>query len=500
MGAAAPSLRLRAGGPDQEARLAHAAAAGTGRAFSALYARHEHRAFNLAFRITGSEEDAARITRDAFVDALRALAHLGDGPPSFGTSLTIATWNAGHELVELPGARGEAEEADSERDPAPDALEAQVREANFRLPVRARAVLALGELDGTSHGQIATVVDIDPGSVAGVIASARLGLHALLRGADLTADTGSSEDCEQALPLIAMRDDGQLVDEQDFEWLLEHLAHCAGCRLRLDAMQEAAAAYRAWPQIAAAPGLFRQTRAAAAQLSGADWSEIEKAGGPRRDRPSGIGGQNARVILAAIGNAGTAAAAGALGALRGRASTLAAQTMRRRPQRNMVVIAGLLLLGLSAIAAGATLMRPGNDGPEKAAPPAKEATEPAASRPAPATKPKRRSKARPAAREREAPPVPRRAVAIRPRAAPEPQRPGPRQRPPEERRSSPERRRPSPEQRAPKARLAPEQAPAPTPPPQQQPDPQAPPPVTPPQSQPAPPGCNVGGGSPDPCP
>ena len=153
MGAAAPSLRLRAGGPDQEARLAHAAAAGDGRAFSALYECHEQRVFNLAYRITGSGEEAARITRDAFADALRALADLGDGPPSFGSCLTIATWNAGRELAErLPRSPGdEREEADPEHDPAPHALEKQVREANFRLPGRTRAVLALAELDAISH-------------------------------------------------------------------------------------------------------------------------------------------------------------------------------------------------------------------------------------------------------------------------------------------------------------------------------------------------------------
>lgn len=58
--------------PDDHA-LALAAVDGDGHAFALLYDRHERRAFNLAYRITGTEQDAADATQDAFVKVLKRL-------------------------------------------------------------------------------------------------------------------------------------------------------------------------------------------------------------------------------------------------------------------------------------------------------------------------------------------------------------------------------------------------------------------------------------------
>src|SRR5215204_6459456 len=49
----------------EEARLARAAAAGDGGAFATLYERYEQRAFNLAYRMVGSEADAADAVKEA---------------------------------------------------------------------------------------------------------------------------------------------------------------------------------------------------------------------------------------------------------------------------------------------------------------------------------------------------------------------------------------------------------------------------------------------------
>jgi RNA polymerase sigma-70 factor (ECF subfamily) len=52
---------------DQDTVLARRAAAGDGAAFALLYDRHERRAYNLCYRITGSADDAADATQETFL-------------------------------------------------------------------------------------------------------------------------------------------------------------------------------------------------------------------------------------------------------------------------------------------------------------------------------------------------------------------------------------------------------------------------------------------------
>lgn len=282
----------------EEARLARAAAAGDGGAFATLYERYERRAYNLAYRLTGAEEDAADAVQDAFVNVLRRLPKLEGRELAFGSYLFTATRNASYDLMRK---RGRAEPSDAipeaaapigaaagggfgldPGDPAEDPdrkllLESQqdeIRAANGRLPERQREALALRELEELSYDEIAAIMDMNRNSVAQLISRARINLRDELRGGALASIAVSSPDCERALPLIAMRDDGQLdAASGDAAWLDGHLAGCDTCRLGVEAMQEAGASYRAWAPIAAAPWLFEETMAKAAELTGSDWSE-----------------------------------------------------------------------------------------------------------------------------------------------------------------------------------------------------------------------------------
>ena len=78
----------------EEERLARAAARGDGEAFGTLYERYERRAYNLAHRLTASEEDAADAVQDAFVNVLRRLPKLEGRELAFGSYLFTATRNA----------------------------------------------------------------------------------------------------------------------------------------------------------------------------------------------------------------------------------------------------------------------------------------------------------------------------------------------------------------------------------------------------------------------
>ena len=234
----------------EEARLARAAAAGDGSAFATLYERYARRAYNLAYRLTGSEEDAADAVQDAFLNVMRRLPRLGDRELAFGSYLFTATRNASYDLMSrqrrarpsdsIPesavpvggGAGGLGlDPGDPEEDPDRRQLLAsqqdEVREANGRLPERQREALALRELEDLSYDEIAAVMGMNRNSVAQLISRARINLRDELRGTALASVAASSPGCERALPLIAMRDDGQLDDDSgDAAWLEEHLAGC----------------------------------------------------------------------------------------------------------------------------------------------------------------------------------------------------------------------------------------------------------------------------------
>jgi len=296
----------------EEARLARAAAAGDGAAFATLYERYERRAFNLAYRLTASEDDAADAVQDAFLNVMRRLPKLGDRDLVFGSYLFTATRNASYDLMQK---RKRAEPSDAipetaapigaaagggfgldPGDPAEDPdrkllLESQqdeIRAANERLPERQREALALRELEELSYDEIAEIMDMNRNSVAQLISRARISLRDEMRGGALASIAVSSPNCERALPLIAMRDDGQLdVESDDAEWLDGHMSTCHTCRLGLEAMQEAGTSYRAWAPIAAAPWLFKETLAKAAELTGSDWSETIAERAAAHD-PAGI--------------------------------------------------------------------------------------------------------------------------------------------------------------------------------------------------------------------
>ncbi|HEU4905662.1 MAG TPA: sigma-70 family RNA polymerase sigma factor [Solirubrobacterales bacterium] len=286
----------------EEVRLARAAAGGDGSAFATLYQRYEGRAYNLAYRLSGSEADAAEATQEAFLKVMRRLPRLEDRELAFGSYLFTATRNACYDLIEqrrrtrpseaipetaTPVGTGGGGAAPGPGDPEEDPdrkllLESQqeeIRTATMRMPERQREALALRELEQLSYDEIAAVMEMNRNSVAQLISRARISLRDELRGTALASIVASSPACERALPLIAMRDDGQLEPGgEDDAWLDAHIGGCERCQVAIEAMQEAGVSYRAWTPIAVAPWLLEETMAKAAEQVGADWSEeIEAA-------------------------------------------------------------------------------------------------------------------------------------------------------------------------------------------------------------------------------
>src|SRR5262245_35847998 len=300
--------RARPAAANEEAELARRAAAGDGEAFAELYLRYERRAYNLCYRILGSADEAADATQEAFLGVLRRLPGLQDRELAFGSYLFTSARNACYDLIdkrrraeprdEIPehatpvgsGAGGGGiglDPGDPEDDPERNVLLAarqeEIRAANATLPERQREALALKELEDLSYDEIAEIMGMNRNSVAQLISRARINLRDALRGSALASIAASSGDCALALPLISAREDGQLSpDSDEAEWLDSHMAGCHTCRVSVEAMAEAGVSYRAWVPVAAAPFLFRATMARAAELVGADWSDIvERVEGPR---------------------------------------------------------------------------------------------------------------------------------------------------------------------------------------------------------------------------
>ena len=363
-------LRMAAKPPDEalaaeERRLARAAAGGDGAAFATLYQRYEQRAYNLAYRLTGSEADAADAVQDAFVGVLQRLPRLEDREFEFGSYVFTATRNAAYDLIKRSNRTRPSEEihesatplgsgagglgldpGDPDEDPdRRQLLRAQrdeVREANSRLPERQREVLALRELEELSYDEIAEIMAMNRNSVAQLISRARLNLRAELRGAALGSIAGDSPECERALPLIARRDDGELGDAGEAAWLESHLSGCHGCRLGSEAMQEAGVSYRAWAPIAAAPWVFDQTMAKAAEALGVDWSDVPR---PSSKHPAAIPGMPPMYVEAY----GEAQARGA------------------GPRRPLAAAAGLALVALLVALVAASQIDDATRAPEPAA-------------------------------------------------------------------------------------------------------------------------------------
>jgi len=275
-------------GTAEEARLAQAAAAGDGAAFATLYDRYESRIFNFCHRLLGSRDDAADATQEAFLKVLQRLPKLEGRELHFSAYLFTAARNASYDMIgkrkraeptdEVPEPSRAQEPGDLDGDPERAAmltsLQADVREANGRLPERQREVLALRELEELSYDEIAEIMDMNRNAVAQLISRARINLRDELRGTALASIAVSSPDCERALALIAMRQDRQLDDAGDRAWLAEHLAACDTCRVAQEAIQEAGISYRAWLPILPAAWLWHATAAKAAELVGADWSHL----------------------------------------------------------------------------------------------------------------------------------------------------------------------------------------------------------------------------------
>jgi RNA polymerase sigma-70 factor, ECF subfamily len=167
-------------------------------AFEALVARYRDRVFSLAFRMTGSEADAAEVAQETFLSAYQ---HLKDfrGEAAFGS--WVHRIAANHALMRLRRARvdgskqaepaeptfnqwGSHEEypqRDWSRDAEGQVLDAELREAigqaTDRLPLDYRQVFILKDVEGLSYEEIAELTGESVAAIKSRLHRARLALR-----------------------------------------------------------------------------------------------------------------------------------------------------------------------------------------------------------------------------------------------------------------------------------------------------------------------------------
>ena len=176
-----------------EQELVRAAAGGDTEAFERLVETYENKIYTLALRMSGSPDDAGDIAQEAFLAAWRGL-------PAFRGEAGFATWlyrlasNAAIDyLRRQKKQRGDMSLDDEELgldavDSAPgpqetaegSELRAAVAEGLNQLSQGHRQVLVLREVQGLSYEEIASVLEVDIGTVKSRISRARSSLRKIL--------------------------------------------------------------------------------------------------------------------------------------------------------------------------------------------------------------------------------------------------------------------------------------------------------------------------------
>lgn len=162
-------------------------------AFGALFHRYRERVYAIAFRITGSQQDALDVVQESFALLFRKLA-------SFRGNSLFSTWlfrivvncsidqrrreRVGKRLVLLTNDQDPAVEDESmgPRDRAStQEVSDQVQAAISQLSPKLRVILALRYLEEMSYEELAATLEVSMGTVKSRLARAHLALEKVVR-------------------------------------------------------------------------------------------------------------------------------------------------------------------------------------------------------------------------------------------------------------------------------------------------------------------------------
>ncbi len=180
---------MRADADDDDNELAARAASGDRRALETLLDRHADRIHAICRRVLGHPEDALDATQEAMIAVARGIGRF-DGRSSFTTWLYRVSTNAALDegrrksrrpvpVEELPEPAGRGSSVESRVSARID-----VDTALQSVPEEFRVAVVLRDLCDLDYAEIATVLDVPPGTVRSRIARGRRVLAEVLGNPD----------------------------------------------------------------------------------------------------------------------------------------------------------------------------------------------------------------------------------------------------------------------------------------------------------------------------
>ena len=143
--------------------------AGQASAFNEIVRAHQQGIYRLAYRLTGTVEDAKDLTQEAFIRAYRGLPGFR-GDSDIGTWLYRITINLGRTWRRRQGTPpssldGAGELPDGPEGPEDRELRNAVKQAVFELPEKQRLAFTLHHYQGYQHQEVAKLTGRSVGSV-----------------------------------------------------------------------------------------------------------------------------------------------------------------------------------------------------------------------------------------------------------------------------------------------------------------------------------------------
>jgi len=188
----------------RDSRLVAACRDGRTAAFGELVELYQNRAFNIAYRLMGSRDDAAEAVQEAFLKAFRALNGFREDSAFYTWFFRIivnvvrsrqrfrAVRPREHSLDASPGRRENGERRGTataeiparEPDPPEEAARMErkrlLEEGLMKLDAEQRTIIVLRDIEGRSYADIAALLDCPRGTVKSRLHRARTALKAVL--------------------------------------------------------------------------------------------------------------------------------------------------------------------------------------------------------------------------------------------------------------------------------------------------------------------------------